>query len=910
MRYPLPTAFRRCLLLASTFAGGLVAAALLEQTSCARLQAIEAQVTAEDGGSLDASEAPEPDLDAMPGEILEPGEKVIEGGLPTVVKAACSDSLEQLSHTRGILPDGGILDISQARGYTPDPSIAVQAAALLKNAGNGGLANQMRGTPYLVSGGGTNGSDIYRTLDDPTTMIKGILFRDGPRGVNIESPVYLGATVGGNQLNLGPGYATVFPVSAARAATWDLDLEARIGEDLADEVVATGNDLTISPCVNILRNPAWGRAQETYGEDSFAIGRMGTAYTDGVQTLAPACVKHLAAYNIENARPFNVSVLDNQTLHEIYGRHFEMIVQEAGVACVMASYNSIQMSDGPDTNVYKDTSNPVLLNGMLRGTFLFKGFVMSDFWAMPEFNNYSRSPAVYATNAQAAISAGLDLEMPWAMNFAGIQSNPNITTAELQDSALRIVEQKLRFNFATIGQSQQEGLYPPPTTSIDTNGIIDNKNHLADAELQAEEAMVLLQNKNNVLPIKRSSVHSIVVIGGAVPWNLADTGQNGYWDMVNTLRVGDLGSSRVAPNPLTVVSPLQGIIAAAAGSGTAEAGSGITVTPITVAYSGQLGTSMSRGGPFTIAPLTAAQISTIKSADFVVVVAGLTPEDEGEEYTGAGDRVDAKGNVNYSLDCKNGSGGQDALIASVAAIGKPMAVVIEAGSAVNMPWLSSVPAVVMAWYPGEKGGTALGRLLFGDVNFSGKLPITWPQHEADEPIFDTANSAPGAQTGGSTTMGYYLGYRWFDCAGQTGCAAQGTTPLYAYGSGLSYTTFKYEYLGVPCSTVSQHGVVDVQVAVTNTGTVAGTEVSYLFVSYPQTTARRSVKELKGFHRTKQPIQPGQTVLFTIPLRVQDLKYWNTAGNTWTVESGPVQIMVGPSSDNLPLMDTLTVTSAQ
>jgi beta-glucosidase len=216
----------------------------------------------------------------------------------------------------------------------------------------------------------------------------------------------------------------------------------------------------------------------------------------------------------------------------------------------------------------------------------------------------------------------------------------------------------------------------------------------------------------------------------------------------------------------------------------------------------------------------------------------------------------------------------------------------------------------MAWYPGEQGGTALGRLLFGDVNFSGKLPITWPQHEADEPIFDTANSAPGAQTGGSTTMGYYLGYRWFDCAGQTGCAAQGTTPLYAYGSGLSYTTFKYEYLGVPCSTVSQHGVVDVQVAVTNTGTVPGTEVSYLFVSYPGTTVRRSMKELKGFHRTKQPIQPGQTVLFTIPLRVQDLKYWNTAGNTWTVESGPVQIMVGPSSDNLPLMDTLTVTSTQ
>jgi beta-glucosidase len=902
MRYPLPTAFRRRLLLASTFAGGLVAAALLEQTSCARLQSIQAEISTSDGGSADAFEAPEPDLATMPGEILEPGEKVLEGGLPTVVKAACSDSLEQLSHTRGILPDGGILDISQATGYTPNATIPVQAAALLKNAGNGGLANQMRGTPWNLGGGMINGGDIYRTLDDPNTMIKGILFRDGPRGVNIQSPVFLTLTVNSNAEALGNGYATVFPVSAARAATWDLDLEARIGEDLADEVIATGNDLTISPCVNILRNPAWGRAQETYGEDSFAIGRMGTAYTDGVQTLAPACVKHLAAYNIENARPYNVSVLDNQTLHEIYGRHFEMIVQEAGVACVMASYNSIQMSDGSDTNIYKDTSNPVLLDGMLRKTFGFNGFVMSDFWAMPAFNTTNLMASQYAANAQAAISAGLDLEMPWALNFASIENNPNISTSELQESALRIVEQKLRFNFAATGPSQSQGLYPPPTTSINTNGIIDNTNHLADSELQAEEAMVLLQNKNNVLPINKSSVHSIVVIGGGVPWNLTGTGQNGFWDMVNTLRVGDLGSSRVAPNPLTTVSPLAGIAAAA--------GSGITVTPITVAYSGPLGTDMSRGGPFKMQSLTEAQVSTIKSADFVVVIAGLTPEDEGEEYTGAGDRIDASGNVNYSLDCKNGSGGQDALISSIAAMGKPMAVVIEAGSAINMPWLSSVPAVVMAWYPGEQGGTALGRLLFGDVNFSGKLPITWPQHEADEPLFDTANSAPGSSTGGSTTMGYYLGYRWFDCAGQTGCAAQGTTQLYAYGSGLSYTTFKYEYLGVPCSTVSQHGVVDVQVAVTNTGTVPGTEVSYLFVSYPQTMVRRSVKELKGFHRTKQPIQPGQTVLFTIPLRVQDLKYWNTANSAWTVEGGPVQIMVGPSSDNLPLMDTLTVTSTQ
>jgi beta-glucosidase len=357
------------------------------------------------------------------------------------------------------------------------------------------------------------------------------------------------------------------------------------------------------------------------------------------------------------------------------------------------------------------------------------------------------------------------------------------------------------------------------------------------------------------------------------------------------LRVGDLGSSRVNPDPNSSVGPYAGIQAAAQAHGVQ------VLDPVDVG---------------TDAGTLSEAVTAASSADFVVFIAGLTPQDEGEEYTGAGDRIGPDGGVDYHLDCKSGSGAQDALISQIAAMGKPMVVVLEGGSAIDMPWLDSVPAVVMAWYPGEKGGTALGKLLFGDVNFSGKLPITWPRSELDEPPFNTGGGSVNGMMGGVTTMGYYLGYRWFDCSGSgsSDCPAQKITPLFAYGSGLSYTTFRYDFLGVPCSTVSQHGVVDVQVAITNTGTVPGNEVAFLFVSYPQTTARRSVKELKGWHRTKQPIEPGQTVEFTIPLRIQDLKYWNSSASQWTVESGPVQIMVGPSADNLPLTDTLTVTSTQ
>jgi beta-glucosidase len=774
---------------------------------------------------------------------------VVEEVPQPAVVSSCGDSTEELPFT----PAVG-LDISQATGYAQDPTIATKAAALLQGAGPAELADQMRGTPP-TSLGQPQFNDIYRTLDEPTTGIKGFHFRNGTRGVNLEDPIYLGA-FGAVALNVGPGYATAFPVVAARAAAWDLALEEQIGEDMGDEVLASMNTAILAPGVDLVRHPAWGRAQESYGEDSFAVGRMATAYVDGAQQYVMGCATHLAAYNIEDGRFNQISVLDDQTLHEIYGRPFEMVVQDGGVACVMVSYNSVQVSD-LDNVSYKDTNNPILMTDMLRGTFGFKGFVMTDEWAMPGFETTTLAPAQYAANALGAVDAGLDLEMPWALNFASVETVAS--PSQLSASATRIVEQKLRFDVAQTDQAMP-GLRSP-VTSLGPNGIANNAGHIADSERQAEESMVLLKNQQNTLPIDRSRVKTIAVIGASVPWNLSGTGQSGTVAFATDARLGDLGSSRLVSDPATTVGPAAGIQAAA--------------------------------GPITVVSGTDASLAD--NADFVVVVAGLTYEDEGEEYTGAGDRADSTGAADLGLDPKSQSGAQDALIAAVAAKNKPMVVVLEGGSAIDMPWLDSVPAVVMAWYPGQAGGTALGRLLFGDANFSGKLPITWPKSEADEPPFNQ-----GGANGGSTLMGYYVGYRYFD--------ANDISPLFAYGSGLSYTTFKYESLVVPCATVTKDGVVDVWVAVTNTGSVPGNEVSFLFVSYPATTARRSVKELKGFHRTPVPLQPGETTTFTIPVRVQDLKYWNTSSNphAWTVESGPVQIMVGPSSDNLPLQAMMEV----
>ena len=281
-------------------------------------------------------------------------------------------------------------------------------------------------------------------------------------------------------------------------------------------------------------------------------------------------------------------------------------------------------------------------------------------------------------------------------------------------------------------------------------------------------------------------------------------------------------------------------------------------------------------------------LAAAQSADFVVVVAGLTPHDEGEDYTIKPD--DSDRDMSLGLDGKTGGNAQNNLIAQVAALNKPMVVVLEGGSVIDVsPWESMVPAIVMAWYPGQSGGTALGQLLFGKANFSGKLPVSWPRAVTDEPRFSGSDAAPTSLT---TPMGYYLGYRWFD--------TQGKTPLYAFGTGLSYTKFDYGNLTVPCTTVTKKGVVNVTVEVTNSGTVAGDETVFLFVSWPNssvaTRKATAYKELKGFRRVS--LDPGITKRITIPIRISDLDYWDTATNSWQIETGSVKVMVGPSADKL------------
>lgn len=739
------------------------------------------------------------------------------------------------------------------QGYSyADPAIVSRVQATMKSMSVTDETTQMYGMPYLINGG-VQYNDIQRSQD--TATIRGFRYRDASRGMNLGEDLdgaFARADFEGGQY---VGYSTVFPVSMARGAAFDLDLEYAVGEAIGDEMQAAKQTLLLAPCMNLLRNPLWGRAQETYGEDPFQIGRLSSALVVGIQQHIAANAKHYMGYDIEDGRSFNNAQMeDEQTLRETYGRHFRMVVQDSGVSSVMASYNEV--------NGTKSAENQHTLTDVLRNDFGFKGFVLSDWWAMPGYTNIPNT-SVLNSGALLAMSAGLDVELPWGLYYGQLQNlynTGNPTKGQLDAAVQRILYEKYRFNADPV--TGPVGLGTP--VSIYSNSRIScDATHLALATRAALESMVLLKNDGGTLPIS-PSVKKVAVVGAVVPYTTNNA--PGSVDFARDPRTGDLGSSRVYFDPAKAVGPFAGIHAAAP--------PGVTV----------------------VAANTVADVPA--DADFVVVMAGLTPQDEGEEYTGAGDRS------SLALDAKQAPGSQTVqndLITGVAALGKPMVVVLEGGSVIDMPWLGSVPAVVMAWYPGQRGGEALGDLLWGQVggvsyNFGGKLPFTWSKL-SDYDLFNGA----GNSASGSTVFHYYAGYRWFD--------NKAITPTFAFGYGLSYTTFEYRKLQLGCSSMSQGAVLPVYVNVANTGTVPGDEVVMVFVSFPDTTARRPAKELKGFARVS--LQPGEEKQVEIPVRLSDLDYFqvdpnNPSGGHWVVESGPIQIMVGGSSTNLPLMATVNV----
>lgn len=636
----------------------------------------------------------------------------------------------------------------------------------------------------LMHGSASAPGGIWQAPGIPRLGIPKFGMVDGPRGVSAAS-----------------GPATTFPVGMARGATWDPALEAEVGSVMGTEVRARDGNVLLAPTINMLHHPRWGRAQETYGEDTHLLARMGVGFVEGAQRHVVANPKHYAANSIEDTR-FNVDVtMDARTLREIYLPHFRSAVRDGNAASVMTAYNKV--------NGAYCAENVPLVRDILKGEWAFRGFVESD-W-------------VFGTRSTvASVQAGLDIEMPLG-NFYGAPltaavANGTVPMALIDDAVRRILRVKLCFRLDT----------DPP---VPDPAQVETPAHQAVALAVARESIVLLKN-DGALPIDRAQTTSLVVVG----------------DLATAINLGDRGSSSAAPS--VAVTALAGIVAGAPG---------VTVTHV------------------PSGPISPADQATISAADAAIVVAGLTFADEGEGLVAAGDRE--------SLALP---GGQDQLVADVAALNARTVVVLEGSGALLMPWLADVEGVLMAWYPGQAGGTAIADVLFGDVVPSGKLPMSFPVAESDLPPFDNV--------GLTVPYGYFHGYRWLDRAG--------TAPLFPFGFGLSYTTFAYANLAISSPTLAEYGRVRVTADVTNTGAVTGDEVVQLYVGYQGSAVDRAVNDLKGFTRVR--LAPGDTKTVVLDLRAADLAYWDTTTNGWALEPITYLVRVGSSSRDLPLEGAVTV----
>ena len=675
------------------------------------------------------------------------------------------------------------------------------------------------------------GSGWMESQPNERLGIPAIRMADGPMGVRSWRASSAETSAPGSKLP--PVTSTSFPVGAAMAATWDADLVGREGKTIGQETKALGRDMILGPTVNINRVPVWGRNFEGYGEDPHLAARLGVAFIKGVQgeRVIPS-VKHFAANNEEYERHRIDETISERTLHEIYFPAFKAAVKEANVWTVMSAYNKV--------NGLYCAENPYLLSDTLKKRWGFQGFVISD-WG-----------STYST--EGTIMAGMDLEMPggepmrrWAAtprtkengNGAGwltaekvlaAVSSGKATQAAVDDSVRRI----LRVMFSA-------GLFDNPQRG----GAVDTPDQRAVARAAATESVVLLKNAGGALPLAAPRIRSVAVIGP----NAA------------VARTGGGGSSLVTPN--YTVTPLDGIKEAAGSQVTVAYAQGVSME----------GEEPAKETPEETARLRAEAVALAKGSDAAVVVVG--------KYRG----LESEGFDLKSMDLPKG---QDELIQAVAAVNKNTVVVVVAGAPVSMTkWLGRVPAVLDAWYGGQEGGHAIGDVLFGVANPSGKLPVTFPREWKDATAY---GHYPGENLRVEYAEGIYVGYRGFD--------KRNVAPLFPFGHGLSYTTFEYSDLKVTPAKVAPGQSARVSLRVRNSGSREGAEVVQLYLADPQAAVDRPPKELKGFQRVVLKPGEAQTVEFSVD---QDaMSYYSQEKHDWLAEPGAFNVLVGASSRDIRL----------
>ncbi|NLW02201.1 MAG: glycosyl hydrolase [Clostridiaceae bacterium] len=614
--------------------------------------------------------------------------------------------------------------------------------------------------------------------------VPSLRFCDGPRGV-----------VCGN--------STCFPVTMGRGATFDTDLEERVGKAIGREIRAHGGNFYGGVCINLPYNPGWGRSQEVYGEDSFHLGEMGRALVRGVQSQnVLACIKHYAFNSMEISR-FKVSVTcDKRTEQEVFLPHFKACIDE-GAASVMTAYNLY--------NQVHCGHSEYLLEKVLREDWRFDGIVISDFvWGIKD--------------TVAAANGGMNVEMPCTMLFGDrlvkAVRDGFVPEEKINKAAVCIIRTLLAFEEAP----DPEG-YP--------ESVICCEEHIKLALECARKSITLMKNES-VLPFD-SSVKKVAVIG-----RLADK-EN----------IGDHGSSRVFP-PYVVTIPQ------------ALRKRGLEV----VVCDGSDAEKARKAAAF---------------ADAVLIVAGYDHDDEGE-YVAPEQTSDMGGTTLDSIggdrECLGLKVEEAALINTIGRVNPKTAVVLIGGNTIiTSNFDHNVPAMLMAYYPGMEGGTAIAEIVFGDVNPSGKLPFVVPYSADDLPYVNWNTDQQHYE--------YYHGYARLD--------KRGIRPEYPYGFGLSYTTFS---VSSPAVSIGNDGI-SVSCRVKNTGRVSGDEVVQLYIGFENSKIDRPKKLLRGFRRVS--LDPGEEKEIAILCPFEKLMYYDPVYAVWRLEDIVYRAYIGTSSDMKDLL---------
>lgn len=632
-----------------------------------------------------------------------------------------------------------------------------------------------------------------------------------------------------------------FPALTALAATWNPELAELYGRSLGEEALYRGKDVVLGPGVNIYRTPLNGRNFEYMGEDPLLASRMVVPYIKGLQSNGvAACVKHYALNNNEVNRHTSNVIVDDRTLYEIYLPAFKAAVTEGGAWSIMGSYNLYQNQHG--------CHNKRLLCDILRDEWGFDGVVISDWGGTHD--------------TAEAVENGLDLEFgSWTNGLTNGRSNA-YDNYYLADPYLKMLREG-KADMATLDNKVRNVLRLIFRTAMKSDkgfGSLCSDEHYAAARRIGAEGIVLLRNKGNLLPLDPSKPQNILVVGE---------------NAVKMMTVGG-GSSSLKVQRET--SPLDGLRAQAPAGSTVVWERGYVGDP-TGEYNGVTSgqdLSESRSADRLIADAADAA----RRADVVIFVGGLN------KATGQ----DCEDSDRESLALPYN---QDAVIEALVAANPRTVVVNVSGNAVAMPWADKVPAILQAWFLGSESGNSLADVIFGRVNPSGKLPMTFPVR-LDDVAAHAVGEYPGTKRADSDIVdiryneGVMVGYRWFD--------TRKIRPLFAFGHGLSYTTFGYGKLSADASKIGPDGALTLSVDVTNTGSRAGAETVQLYISDTKASVKRPAKELKNF--AKIYLEPGQTKTVTFTVRPSDLAFFDAGAHAWKAEPGEFRAHVGAASDDI------------